>query len=348
MRSPRFWFPEEARIPLAARLLAPLGQLYAFGASLRQRFSVGECAGIPVICIGNVTAGGAGKTPAAIFIAARLKEMGETPHFLSRGYGGRLKGPVRVDPLQHRSQDVGDEPLLLAAHAPAWVSQNRIAGARAAEEAGATVLVMDDGFQNPSLQKDLSFLVMDGKTGLGNGRVMPAGPLREPYEAALARADVLFLIGGGAAGDSAAEMAERAGLPLFTAALEADGQVARALKGKQIIAFAGIGRPEKFFSTLEETGADIVSRHSFPDHYAYRQRDIDRLAREAARLGATLVTTEKDLMRCRELSATGIIALPAALHMTDTGALDALLSHVLTRARTQDAYTPFEAPDRSA
>jgi tetraacyldisaccharide 4'-kinase len=348
MRSPSFWYPPKGATPLAARLLSPLGWLYGRAAFFKQRFSAGERIGIPVICVGNVTAGGAGKTPTALFLAERLKAMGERPHFLSRGYGGTLEGPLRVNPARHSAAEVGDEPLLLAGEAPCWISADRVKGARAAEEDGASVLIMDDGFQNPSLQKDLSFLVIDGEAGLGNGKVMPAGPLRETYEAALSRAEAVIVIGAGEPGRHPAEMAERAGLAVFSARLTPGEAEAAALRGQKTVAFAGIGRPEKFFRTLEEIGADIQSRHGFPDHAPYSQKDLDGLAKEAARREAVLVTTEKDAMRCRGLSLPRLVTLPVRLDVEGEGGIDALLEEALRRARADHTYVPFAAPEGSA
>jgi tetraacyldisaccharide 4'-kinase len=246
---------------------------------------------LPVVCIGNLVAGGAGKTPVALAVAALLRER--QPHFLTRGYGGRLRGPVRVDPSRHSAADVGDEALLLAASGPTWLARDRLAGARAAAAAGAGLIVMDDGFQNPGLHKDHSLIVVDGATGFGNGRLIPAGPLRERPEAALQRARGIVLIGADRTG-----LAKRLPktVPVFGARL-APTPDAETLAGCRVAAFAGIGRPQKFFDTLTELGCAIVLQRGFADHHRYSDSEIEELAFEAAAREAILVTTAKDTVR---------------------------------------------------
>ena len=261
--------------------------------------------------------GGAGKTPVALGIAGRLAAAGHRPHFLSRGYGGRLRGPVRVDPAVHGAGDVGDEPLLLARAAPAWIARNRAAGAFAAAEAGASIVVMDDGFQNPSLAKDAAILVADSAVGYGNGRVFPAGPLREPAEAAHARADALVVIGGPG-------RALPNGLPRFEARLvPAPGS--ERLAGAAVFGFAGIGRPTKFAETLRELGARLVGFRAFPDHHAYRPEEAAALLEEAAALGARCVTTEKDAIRLPAAIRAAIETVAVTVEWRDPGELDRLL-----------------------
>jgi tetraacyldisaccharide 4'-kinase len=262
--------------------------------------------------------GGAGKTPTAIAVARLLAAAGERPMLLSRGYGGRLEGPRMVDPRVHRARDVGEEPLLLAEAAPTFVARDRLAGARAARDAGASVIVMDDGFQNPALAKDLSILVVDARRGVGNGRVFPAGPLRAPLAPQLDRAHALLAIGMGAAADPVVEQAQARGLATFHARLEPHGNAIAALKGRQVLAFAGIGDPEKFFTTLAEAGLDVPVRRSFGDHHRYGAYDAAALMAQADRYGLTLVTTEKDLLRFRGDPSVGSLsararALPVTL-----------------------------------
>jgi tetraacyldisaccharide 4'-kinase len=285
LRAPEFW----SRAGLVADLLAPLGWAYGAVATARRRVAHPQRLGVPVICVGNVTAGGAGKTPVVLSLAALLRARGRAPHILSRGYGGSLRGPSRVDPAKHSARDVGDEPLLLAAAAPTWIGADRLASARAAIAAGADILLLDDGFQNPSLAYDLSLIVIDGGYGFGNGRVMPAGPLREPVAAAVERASAAVVIGA-----SARHIALGA-LPVLGAQLVP--LAADDLKAARVLAFAGIGRPEKFFATLREFGANLIETRAFPDHHAFAGFELTSLETLARTNRASLVTTEKDWVR---------------------------------------------------
>ena len=319
MREPAFWRRPGA---LTGWLLAPLAAIY--GAVTAWRMArPGRAAGIPVICIGNLTVGGAGKTPAAMAVAQLLRDAGGRPFVLSRGYGGRLAGPVQVDPDAHGAADVGDEPLLLARIAPTVVARDRVVGAQAARSAGASVIVMDDGFQNPSLKKDLSLVVVDGHSGIGNGRVVPAGPLRAPLAAQFARASALLVIGEGSG--AAAVLAAAPGLAVFHGRLEPDAQAVAALRPHKVLAFAGIGDPDKFFATLTDAGIDVRARQAFPDHHRYRRAEAADLIARAARDGLVLVTTEKDLVRLKgedDLRALAGIAraLPVRLAVTEAEA----------------------------
>ncbi|GBU17388.1 MULTISPECIES: tetraacyldisaccharide 4'-kinase [Methylobacterium] len=323
MRAPRFWSlaPDQP----AARLLAPLGHLYGARAAARMD-RPGARAALPVICLGNLTMGGAGKTPAALALARMLMERGHRPAFLSRGYGGRLQGPVAVDPARHGAAEVGDEPLLLARLAATVVSRDRPAGAALCAGLGADAILMDDGLQNPSLVKDLAFAVVDGGAGIGNGLTFPAGPLRAPLHRQWRHIHGLILVGAGAPGEAVAREALARGLPVHRATIEADGQ---DFTGRRWLAFAGIGRPEKFFATLREIGADPVATHAFPDHHAYRPGELEGLAREADRLGAELVTTEKD--RVRLPPAFAARALPVRLRLADEAALWAEVERAIAR-----------------
>ncbi|MGH1572944.1 tetraacyldisaccharide 4'-kinase [Methylobacterium sp. P31] len=291
MRPPAFW-AAEAGHP-AALCLAPFAA--AYGALVARRMDrPGARAGCPVLCLGNFTLGGAGKTPAALMVGALLADFGRAPAFLSRGYGGRMAGPVQVDPDRHGAAEVGDEPLLLARRAPTIVSRDRPAGAALCRTRGADVIVMDDGLQNPSLAKDLTLAVVDAVAGLGNGLPFPAGPLRAPLTRQWPHVSGLILVGDGAPGDVLARTAERRGLPVHRARLVPDTDV---VAGRRCLAFAGIGRPEKFFATLAEAGAVIAGTRPFPDHHPYSAGELAALAAEAQRLGADLVTTEKDAVR---------------------------------------------------
>jgi tetraacyldisaccharide 4'-kinase len=286
MQAPGFWWRKSGA---AAALLAPLAAIYGAVATRRLTQS-GERAGVPVICIGNPTVGGSGKTPTAIAVARLLFDAGERPAFLTRGYGGKLAGPVLVE-AAHAAAEVGDEPLLLARVAPTVVSRDRVAGARRAIAAGATTIVMDDGFQNPSLAKDLSILVIDGARGIGNGHVIPAGPLRAPLASQLGCADAILIVGDGAGAMPATN------LPAFHARLAPDRAALDALKGRRVLAFAGIGDPQKFFATLTAAGINAQIQRGFADHHRYRADEAGALIAEAERHELALVTTEKDLAR---------------------------------------------------
>jgi tetraacyldisaccharide 4'-kinase len=304
MHAPSFWWQEPGT---AVALLAPVASIYGAVAAARLR-QTGERAGVPVLCVGNPTVGGSGKTPTALALARLLIDAGERPFLLSRGYGGRLAGPVRVDPQHHRADDVGDEPLLLARGAPTVIARDRVAGARLARSAGAGVIVLDDGFQNPSLGKDLSILVIDGRRGIGNGRVFPAGPLRAPIPAQFDRAQVVLMIGDGPAGAVAARDAEARGLTVFRGRLVPDAASVAALTGSRVLAFAGIGDPEKFFATLSAAGVDVAIARGFPDHHPFTGAQAAALVAEADRAGLSLVTTEKDFVRISHKRALAALA----------------------------------------
>jgi tetraacyldisaccharide 4'-kinase len=293
LRAPEFWWRKAGA---AAALLYPAGAIYGAVAALKIG-RTGYRAKIPVICIGNPTLGGAGKTPAAIAVGSRLKREGKNVYFLTRGYGGSEAGPLLVDLSKHDARAVGDEAPLLAAVAPTVIAHDRAAGARFAEENGAEIIVMDDGFQNPSLQKDFSVLVVDGAKGLGNGLVFPAGPLRAPLDTQLDRAQAAIVVGDGEAGEKAVRIARARALPVFQAKLVPDPASAAAIKERRVFAFAGIGAPEKFFHSLEAAGAIVAARKSFGDHHRYTEAEAAELLAKAKDGGLDLVTTEKDLAR---------------------------------------------------
>ena len=331
MRAPEFW-REDGAIPA---LLSPLGAVYRAAAQVRVALTRPYDPGVPVICVGNLVAGGAGKTPVALSLLSLLTARGLKAQALGRGYGGRLAGPLRVDPAQHGAADVGDEALLLARAAPTWIARDRAAGARAAAgagaqagaQAGAEVIVMDDGFQNPCVVKRLSLLVVDGAYGFGNGRIMPAGPLREPAEAGLARADAVIILGGDTWGVAARVGGRR---PLLHAHLE-PCVGAPDLKGQRVLAFAGIGRPEKFFATLEGLGAEVAARHAFADHHLYSGAEIAHLIAEAETARARAVTTEKDAVRLPPEFKDKVSTVPVRLVWRDPRAIETLLSGALKR-----------------
>ncbi|MEM7444647.1 MAG: tetraacyldisaccharide 4'-kinase [Pseudomonadota bacterium] len=325
MKAPSFWYGHPG---LRSNLLSPLGALYGGVGRRRHRRTSPTRVGPKVICVGNLVAGGTGKTPTAIALAKRTAEMGTLAAFLTRGYGGRLAGPLRVDPSIHTAQDVGDEPLLLAAYGTVYVARDRVAGARLAKQDGAELLIMDDGFQNPSLAKDLSLLVVDAQSGFGNGRIIPAGPLRERPEDGLTRADAIVLMGEEKRDGTLRERLVATGLPLLKAQLEPNSD-ARRLRDQTIVAFAGIGRPQKFFDMLSRLGADLVSRYAFPDHHRYDADDIMRLAEMASAAEATLVTTTKDFARLPIEARQLVEIVEVQVAWADPQLLDGLLVSLL-------------------
>ncbi len=332
MREPVFWRTDGGRSSgsMVRALLSPLGHLYAWTVARRIRTTVPEKVGIPVICVGNLTVGGVGKTPVVLALLQRLSEMGQTPAALSRGYGGKLAGPVRVDPDIHAAADTGDEPLLLAARAPAWISRDRPAGAKAAAQSGASVIVMDDGHQNPSLAKDASLIVVDGQSGWGPGTLFPAGPLREPVATGLARADAVIVMMPD--GDTPPDY-RRLGLdgleiPVFHAWL---APTTPPPPGK-LVAFAGIGRPQKFFDALVAGGADLAEVADFPDHHPWSQGDLNRLHALAEAHDARLITTEKDWVRLPAGARESILSWPVEARFANPAALDGLLRDIMDAA----------------
>jgi tetraacyldisaccharide 4'-kinase len=319
VKAPEFW----RHGGLVPALLAPLAWGYDAACRANRALVSAQRAPVPVVCVGNLVVGGAGKTPVALALGARLAALGHDVHFLSRGYGGRARGPLRVEPGRHDAREVGDEPLLLAACRPTWVARDRAAGARAAAAAGAEVVVMDDGFQNGHIAKDLSLLVVDGAYGFGNRRPMPAGPLREDVRRGLARADAAVLLGADEAGVAA--RIEAAGLALLRATI-APTLDAVTLTDRPVVAFAGIARPEKFFATLEALGCRPLARRAFADHHRYDADEIMELVELAAREGATLVTTEKDHVRLPEAARPMVEVLRVRLEWAETAVLDRLLA----------------------
>jgi tetraacyldisaccharide 4'-kinase len=327
LRAPRFWWRDKPT--LLARLLQPLGALYG-RITLRRMREPGTDAGLPVICVGNFIAGGAGKTPTAIAIANLLQERGEKPFVLMRGYGGRLAGPVEVDPDRHRAADVGDEPLLMARHARTVIARDRVAGARLARGLGASIVVMDDGLQNPSLVKQLKLAVVDGASGAGNGLCLPAGPLRAPLAEQMGEADAVIVIGAGPAGERVAAVARAQKKPVLAAALKPSAATAEHLRGQKIIALSGIGRPEKFSATLRQTGAAVIAEQAHGDHHAYGEVDITTALAAAREHGALIATTEKDWTKLGPLwpkDARGaLIVVPVSLVFAEPAAIAGLLA----------------------
>jgi len=329
VRTPGFW-ARRSPGPLALAL-SPFGALYG-AITARRMGRPGFRVGAPVVCVGNFVAGGAGKTPAAIAVAGLLREMGERVAFLSRGYGGALRGTVAVDPDAHSAGEVGDEPLLLARAAPCYVARDRRLAARAAIAAGASVLVLDDGLQSPALAKDFSFAMVDGGVGFGNGLCVPAGPLRAPPARQLPFVSAVIFVEGVSDASIRAYEAVSA-RPVLNARIVADPAVAASLRNQNVLAFAGIGRPGKFFDTLRALGARVVVARGFADHQRYGQTELDALFAEAASLGLTPVTTQKDFVRLAPAEAARVVALPIALLFDDPPAVRALLAEALARRR---------------
>lgn len=331
MQAPEFWYSQKSS--LLSLLLAPAGWVFGLVSAIRQDRADPWQAPIPVICIGNLVAGGQGKTPAALSIGTALKAAGKAVHFLSRGYGGSLEGPLQVESNHHSASEVGDEALLLAEIAPAWISIDRQAGIEAAHSAGAEIIVMDDGFQNPSVKKDLSIIVIDGETGFGNGRLIPAGPLREGVTVGLARAQAVVIIGEDHFNlkeglfDIAKGYAHNP-IETFTAKLK-PGAEALSYKDKKVFAFAGIGRPKKFFNTLLEIECDLVGAKAFEDHHPYTENEISGLLEAAKKAGAVLITTAKDHVRLPTGQKKDVAILSVTLDWTDESALDSLLKRFI-------------------
>lgn len=312
MQAPQFWYREGA---WQSVFLAPLGKLYAWGTARRLARKKPETVSIPVVCIGNLNAGGTGKTPTVIWLVQALLAEGHRPFVVSRGYGGALEGPVRV--AEHGADDVGDEPLLLAAFVPVIVAKDRKAGARMAVEQGATVIVLDDGFQDPSLTKTFSLVVVDAAKGFGNGRCLPAGPLREPVDVGLKRADAVLAVGQGPF--------DVEGADVFSALLE-PLEMGMDWDGTRVLAFAGIGHPEKFFATLRGLGADVVHGEALSDHQPLTPALMQRLLRDAAQYGARLVTTEKDAVRLPKELRQEVLTLPVRLDVKEGAELIARIT----------------------
>lgn len=321
MKAPGFWH----RPGILPALLTPVSWLYRAGTAFRKASTSQYHASVPVLCVGNLIAGGAGKTPVAVALGRALTRRGVKVAFLSRGYGGKETGPLFVQPERHSAADVGDEPLLLAEAAPTWIARDRADGARAAAEAGADIIVLDDGFQNPALAKTMSVLVVDGEYGFGNGHVIPAGPLREPVSQGLARADAVMLLGND---PNKLENALGEMLPVFRGRLK-PAPASAGLRKERAIAFAGIGRPEKFFATLRELGVELIGTRTFGDHAPYRGEDLIDLIAEAEKNNALLLTTSKDHARLPEELRLLIRRVDVELVWDDPASIETLLDRIL-------------------
>lgn len=314
MREPWFWRSRSLTARAIALTLAPLSIVYDGAQRFRWRMAKPERVATPVFCIGNATLGGVGKTPFAMLLHGLLEEAGVNTWFLTRGYGGAEKGPVKVDPEKHSADVVGDEALLLADKGKTVVSKDRVAGARVALAEGAQAIIMDDGFQNPSLEKTFSFLLMDGNDAIGNGRIFPAGPLREPMQRAKARAGATVSVGGD--GRNGAD---------FHAWLEPDNPP----PGQKVVAFSGIGNPGRFFAMLEKADYELAEVFAFPDHHRFSESELKTLKKSADKKSASLITTEKDFVRLPHAFREHVLAFPVKMRIDDPEALKARLSSVI-------------------
>jgi tetraacyldisaccharide 4'-kinase len=330
MRAPAYWTIRHGRdaAPMLRFLMSPLGWLYGHSVARRLANTTPVALPIPVISLGNLTVGGTGKTPLARLIATELSHLLEGPvAIVSRGYGGSLTGPVRVDPNVHSAMEVGDEPLMLAQDGPVIVSRDRLLGGQFGAEQGMAALILDDAHQNPALVKDLSIVVVDGETGFGNGCLVPAGPLRESVRKGLARADLVIVMGD-VTDDTIEDLAGFEG-PILNGDLYPEPVM---IEGK-VLGFCGIGRPEKFDATLKDLGLDVVDMYPFPDHHPYSTRDIKLLEDSGREYGATLVTTQKDFVRLPASFAQNVRVINVAAQMSDPAALRAMLVRALDRER---------------
>lgn len=336
MREPAFWHRPRS---LRSHFLRPFGALYGTIAQ-RRMLRNGVDAGIPVLCVGNYHVGGAGKTPTVLALANVLRDLGETPVVLSRGYGGRLRGPVMVNAERHTAADVGDEPLMMVRSVPVAVARDRVDGVALARSQGATVILMDDGFQNPTITKDASLIVIDSERGLGNGKVFPAGPLRAPLTVQLSRTDALVVIGDGHAADGVVGELVARDRPVFRARLKPDVASVERLSGKRVLAFAGIGDPERFFRTLRNHQVDVVRTRAFADHHSFAMAEIAGLVAEARAERLVLVTTEKDCARMRgEDMPPEILQFAVTLDFDEPAKLRDFIADRLFKARERSFWS---------
>lgn len=316
MQTPQFWKTDNS----LSRILEPLGRVYAFATAFRMKSAVPYKASKPVICVGNLTAGGSGKTPVSVAIAETLRDMGRNPFFISRGYGGTIHNVI-VNKMVHTPKQVGDEPLLLSEYAPVAVNPDRADAARLAIAHGADCLVMDDGFQNPGLYKDFSFLVFNGTYGIGNGRPIPAGPLREDFMQGIKRADAVIILGEDKTG-----IAARTKLPVICGDIVEENPSAGQT---DILAFAGIGHPEKFYASLEKCGLNVVKKQNFPDHHFYTRKQLQKLINTAQKEKLALYTTEKDFVKIPFAMQQYFNVLKIKIRWQDPEAVRRLLSRVV-------------------
>ena len=331
LTTPKWWYQRDRKSAAMARMmLKPVSWIWAGVTANRIARTVPADPGVPVVSIGNLTVGGSGKTPIAREVLRLLRASGIEAHALSRGYGGSLEGPVRVDLDAHTAADVGDEPLMLALDSPAWIARDRVAGARAAAMEGAQALVLDDGHQNPALKKTLSLIVVDGETRdgewpFGDGSVFPSGPMREPLKSGLARADAVVILMPSDLAEPDPELLEAFGaLPVFIARLEPAGPPPAG----PVVGFAGIAKPWKVERSLKAAGAELADFAPFADHAPYREADLRFLAERAELFGATLVTTDKDWSRLPPEWRAKVVSWPVKATFEDEAGFAALLTAI--------------------
>ncbi len=330
-KTPKFWYrPNDTRAPLIEHLLSPLSWLYAMGYNIDQSRKNRQHVDIPILCVGNIIAGGAGKTVTAQSFMSLVQKhkLAKKPHFLTRGYGSKIKGTMLVNLAQHSYEQCGDEPLLLAQDAPTIISKNRPEGADLAQRKGADLVIMDDGLQNPTLHKDISIVVIDGEMGFGNQKLLPAGPLRESLDEGFHKADAFVLIGQ----DKRDLIPTLPKKPIFSARFSALNEDAPS-KDKPYVAFAGMGYPQKFFSYLKTLGYTLVEELDFPDHKPYTNNDIKALRAMAQSHKAELITTEKDIIRLPQGHGLNVHTLPVTLSWRDEGEVVAFLKTRINKAR---------------
>lgn len=329
MKQPGFWYPPDGRPGWQARLLSPVAAFAAAATARRVNRGPGYAAQVPVLCIGNINVGGTGKTPTVIALCQMLADQGHRAKVVSRGYGGKLDGPVLVDPRCHKASDVGDEPLLISAFAPVIVAKDREAGVRMAERDGCDIILLDDGFQSPAVRRNASVIVVDAARGFGNGMVMPAGPLRERIEAGMARADLLLSIGPTAAQLRFEQIWGGAvSIPRVSGHLDVL-EMGMPWAGLRVLAFAGIGHPDKFFDTLRTAGAEIIRAEALSDHQPLTPALLARLEADAMAAAAQLVTTEKDAVRLPDTFRQKVLTLPVRLRFDDPAPIMALVNRLL-------------------
>ena len=324
LKTPSFWYRNDENEPLLEKILTPFSWLYRIGYEIHQHSVTPGSLGFPVICIGNLNAGGTGKTPTAIALMdlVRKNNLAKKPFFLLRGYGGGERGPLLVDPARHNSWITGDEALILAAHAPTIIAVDRVQGAMLAAKHGADLVLMDDGLQNPGIQKDIKIVVINGEMGFGNGKMLPAGPLREPLHKGLARADLFILIGEDKRNTSALLPP---GKPVIRTHLEPFLSTPLD-RNKKYIAFAGLGYPEKFFSFVRDhLNLDLVKTVSFPDHYPYTEDDVKNLDARAKEWSADLLTTRKDFLRLPDVPGVTVHSADIRLAWNNENELESFL-----------------------
>ena len=316
LKTPKFW----SGINWQSILLFPLSFIWRFGNYLRKKNTQPEKMNIPIICVGNLTVGGSGKTPVVITLCRFLSGIGKSPSVLTRGFGGNKKGPIFVDRTLHQSSDVGDEPLMMAHSIEVCVSRERPLGAyHIIANKQADCIVMDDGLQNPTIKKDLKLAVFDGKFGIGNGLLLPAGPMREKLVDGLRNVDIVIFNG-----EDETELTRKIppNIPVFTGELRPDDEIIDTMKNRRVFGFAGIGNPSRFFKTLNDIGADIVGEAHFADHHPYTNADMIQLYEEANQAGSELVTTQKDWMRLPTEWRDRVLTIPVRIHFSATDSIE--------------------------